>query len=80
MNFEVVGEITEVETFAVGLSIRELPRLRRAYGAGRWRKRKGIARVRLEDGSTHRAEVHWYEAHGIGRVEMKIKQFLDESP
>lgn len=78
MNFEVVGEITEVETFAVGSSIRELPRLRRAYGSGRWRKRKGMAQVRLEDGSTSRAEVHWYEAHGIGRVEMKIKRFLDE--
>lgn len=80
MNFEVVGDITDVETFAVGSSIRELPRLRRAYGAGRWRKRKGIAQVRLEDGSTHRAEVHWYEAHGIGRVEVKIKRFLDDSP
>ena len=58
MNFEVVGDITEVETFAVGTSIRELPRLRRAYGAGRWRKRKGNAQVRLEDGSVYRAEVH----------------------
>jgi hypothetical protein len=78
MNFEVVGDITEVETFAVGTSIRELPRLRRAYGSGRWRKRKGIAPVRLGDGSVYRAEIHWYEAHGIGRVEMKIKRFLDE--
>jgi hypothetical protein len=78
MNFEVVGDITEVETFAVKSSIRELPRLRRNYGAGRWRKRKGVADVRLEDGSVFRAEVHWYEAHGIGRVELKIKRFLDE--
>jgi hypothetical protein len=78
MDFEVVGDITDVETFAVGSSIRELPRLRRAYGSGRWRKRKGIARVRLDDGTTHRAEVHWYEAHGIGRVELKIKRFLDD--
>jgi hypothetical protein len=78
MNFEVVGDITNVETFAVGNSIRELPRLRRVYGAGRWRKRKGFARVRLNDGQVRRAEVHWYEAHGIGRVEMKIKRFLDE--
>jgi hypothetical protein len=62
MNFELVGEIADVETFAVGSSIRDLPRLRRAYGAGRWRKRKGVARIRLEDGTTHRAEVHWYEA------------------
>jgi len=78
MNFEVVGDVTEVETFAVGLSIRELPRLRRAYGAGRWRKRKGIAQVRLEDDTIYRAEVHWYETHGPGRVEMKIKRFLDD--
>ena len=78
MNFEVIGEIKEVETFAVKTSIRELPRLRRIYGVGRWRKRKGVAQVCLEDGSVFRAEVHWYEAHGIGRVEVKIKRFLDE--
>ena len=78
MDFEIVGEITDVETFAVGSSIRELPRLRRVYGSSRWRKRKGVAQVRLQDGSVYRAEVHWYEAHGIGRVEMKIKRFLDE--
>jgi hypothetical protein len=77
MDFEVVGEITEVETFAVGTAIRELPRLRRIYGAGRWRKRKGVALVRLADGSVCKAEVHWYEAHGIGRKEIKIKRFLD---
>lgn len=78
MEFEVVGVITDMETFAVGGAIRELPRLHRGYGAGRWRKRKGIAWVRLVDGSVWKAEVHWYEAHGIGRVELKIKQFLDE--
>jgi hypothetical protein len=78
MNFDVVGDITEIETIAIGASIRELPRLRRAHGAGRWRKRKGIASVRLGDGSIYRAEVHWYEAHGVGRVEMKIKRFLDD--
>jgi hypothetical protein len=78
MDFEVVGDITDVETFAVGGAIRELPRLRRAYGAGRWRKRKGVAQVRLADGSVYRAEVYWYEAHGIGRVEMKLKRFLDD--
>ena len=78
MDFEVVGEITEVETFAVGNSIRELPRLRLVYGAGRWRKRKGVAFVRLADGDVCKAEVHWYEAHGIGRKEIKIKRFLDE--
>ncbi len=78
MEFEVVGEITDIEKFAVGKAIRELPRLRRIYGAGRWRKCKGVARVRLVDGSNCRAEVHWYEAHGIGRKEIKIKQFLDD--
>jgi hypothetical protein len=78
MEFEVVGEIIEVEPFAVGSSIRELPRLRRLYGPGRWRKRKGIGAVRLADGTTCQAELHWYEAHGIGREELKIKRFLDD--
>ncbi|MFO0889814.1 MAG: hypothetical protein U0790_11820 [Isosphaeraceae bacterium] len=78
MTFEVVGDITEIETFATGSSIRARQRLCDAYGPGRWRKRKGVTRVRFEDGSIYRAEVHWYEAHGIGRVEMKIKRFLDE--
>jgi len=78
MEFEIIGPIKNVETFAVGTSIRELHRLRKTYGSGRWRKRKGIARVRLADGAEVKAEVHWYEAHGIGRMEMKIKQFLDD--
>jgi hypothetical protein len=77
VDFEVVGEITDMETFAAGSAIRELPRLRRVYGSGRWRKRKGMARVRLADGTLCRAELHWCEAHGIGRKEMKIKRFLD---
>ena len=76
MDFEVVGEIENIETFAVGRAIRELARLQRAYGPGRWRKRKGTARVRLPDGSQSRAEVHWYEAHGIGRKELKIKRLI----
>ena len=78
MDFEIVGEITDIETFAIGNSIRELPRLRRIYGPGRWRKRKGNARIRLTDGTLCDAEVHWYEAHGIGRKELKIKRFLDD--
>lgn len=78
MDFEVIGEITHIETFADRTSIRELPRLRREFGPGRWRKRKGIAQVRLADGSIVRVELHWYEAHSIGRKEMKIKRFLDE--
>ncbi len=76
MPFEILGEISQAETFAVGSGIREIARLRRVYGRGRWGKRKGIARVRLADGSFHRAEVHWYEAAGIGRKEFKIKRLL----
>lgn len=76
MHFEIVGSISQVETFAVGSGIREIARLRRLYGRGRWRKRKGIARVRLADGSIHAAEVHWYEASGIGRKELKLKHLL----
>ena len=77
MYFEVIGEITHVETFASGSGIREVGRLRKFYGRGRWRKRKGLAQVRLSDGAIRRAEVHWYEATGIGRRELKIKRFLD---
>ncbi|EHR01559.1 hypothetical protein [Bradyrhizobium sp. WSM471] len=76
MHFEILGEITEIETFASGSGIREVARLRRIYGRGRWRKRKGIAPVRLSDGSTHIAEIHWYEAAGIGRKEFKLKGLL----
>ncbi len=77
MYFEIIGDITHAETFATGTSIREIDRLRKLYGRGRWRKRKGIARVRLEDGSIFVAEVHWYEAHGIGRRDFKIKRYID---
>jgi hypothetical protein len=77
MDFEILGEVTHSETFAVGSSIREIARLRKRFGPGRWRKRKGIARVRLSDGSIRLAEVHWYEAHGIGRKQFKIKQYID---
>ena len=74
--FEIVGALREVETIASGNGIHELRRLRKAYGEGRWRKRKGVATLRLQDGSLRKAEVHWYEAHGIGRKEFKIKRFL----
>jgi hypothetical protein len=77
MYFEILGDIADVETFATGTSIREIARLRKLYGRGRWRKRKGIARVRLEDDEVRLAEVHWYEAHGIGRKELKIKRYID---
>ena len=76
MYFEIIGEPSAVETIAAGSGIRELARLRKRYGRGRWRKRKGIARVRLPSGEIVRAELHWYEATGIGKREVKIKQFL----
>ena len=77
MHFEIVSEITDVVTIAAGRSIRDFARLRRRHGPGRWRKRKGVATVRLRGGRIRRAELHWYEAHGVGRVNMKIKRFLD---
>ncbi len=77
MHFEIIGEISDVETFASGSAIRELPRLRKIYGRGNWRKRKGIARIRLNDGSERLAELHWYEAAGIGKKEYKIKRYID---
>ena len=78
MRFEVEGEIVDVETIAVGRGIRELARLRKQYDAGRWRKMKGIATVRLADGRRRRVELHWYEAHGIGRRDMKRKRTIRE--
>ena len=77
MEFQIVGEITDIQTFATNRGIRELPRLRKSYGRGKWRKRKGLARVRLNDGSMRFAEIHWYEATGIGRKEFKIKHLVD---
>ena len=77
MHFELVGEISDVETIATGRGIRDLARLRRRYGGSRWRKLKGVASVRIVSGAIRRAEVHWYEAHGLGRVRMKIKRFIE---
>jgi hypothetical protein len=77
MHFEIIGDIDNIEIIAVGRSIRELARLRRQYGAGRWRKLKGIATVRLLSGTIRKTEIHWYEAHGIGRKKLKIKRFVD---
>ena len=77
MQFEIIGEIEYQETFATGNGIRELPRLQKIYGKGKWRKRKGVANVRLPDGSIMRAELHWYEATGIGKKEFKIKRYID---
>ena len=78
MRFEVLGQITQQRTIAVGRGIRELRRLRKIYGPGKWRKVKGIARVRLPDGTISLAEVHWYDAHGIGRTELKVKRLLSK--
>ena len=77
MLFEVCREIVGVETFATGNSIRELPRLRKLYGPGRWRKREGYADVKLPEGTIRKAEIHWYEASGIGKREFKLKRFVD---
>ena len=77
MHFEVIGEITEIELIASGSGIRILPVLRKRHGRGRWRKLKGKALVRLADGSVRHAELHWFEAHGIGKRKMRIKRFLD---
>ena len=76
MSLNINGKISGVETIARGSGIRCLGRLQRAYGMGHWVKKKGVATVVLEDGVSIRAEVHWYEAHGIGKVEMKIKDFI----
>ncbi|CBE67261.1 MAG: hypothetical protein F9K13_00190 [Candidatus Methylomirabilis oxygeniifera] len=77
MHFEIIGSITDVETIAAGGSVRILPVLRKQYGSGHWRKLKGIATVRLTDRTMRLAEVHWFEAHGIGKRKMRIKRFLD---
>ena len=74
MDFEVVGPISAVETIAAGTGIREIARLRRTYGRARWRKLKGLALVRIASGEVFRAEIHWYEASGVGRKEFKIKR------
>lgn len=78
MFFELVGDIEEIELIAVGKSIRDIKRLRKQFGPGRWRKLKGVGSVRLVDGRIRTAEIHGYEAHGIGRVKLKIKRYLDD--
>ena len=78
MKVDVVGEITEIEPIAAGPSLKVRAFLRKAYGRGRWRKLKGVATVRLPNGRLRRVELHWYEAHGIGRRDLKIKDYLDQ--
>ena len=77
MDFEIVGEISDVETMAIGSRISDIARLRRVYGRGRWRKLKGVALVQLRNGRIRQTELHWYEAHGIGKKEIKRKRYLD---
>jgi len=76
-DFKVISEIQNIETVAVGSRIRDLAYLQKVYGRGRWRKLKGLADVRLPNGRVRRVELHWYEAHGLGRKDMKIKRYLD---
>jgi hypothetical protein len=76
MHLEVIGEITDVETISQGKGIRERARLVKIHGRGRWRKRKGTADIKLASGQVVKAELHWYEAHGLGRRELKVKQLL----
>lgn len=79
MNFEVIGDITQIETIAAGSGIRVLSYLRKIHGPGRWRKLKGVATVRLQNGELRRVELHWYEASGIGKRDMKIKRYRDDT-
>jgi hypothetical protein len=78
LKFEIEGEITNVQVIAAGLGVRLRSHLKKTYGRGRWRKLKGIATVRVSNGLLRKAELHWYEAHGIGKRGIKIKHFLDE--
>ena len=75
--FEIIGEIENIEEIAVGGRIRDIMRIQKQYGPGRWRKLKGFAVVRLQNGNIRKAELHWYEAHGIGKKKLKIKTLLD---
>lgn len=77
MHFEIIGTISDIEPIAVNRSIRIRALLQKRYGKGRWRKLKGVANVRLNDGTIRLAEVHWFEAHGIGKKKMRIKRYLD---
>jgi len=77
MHFEIIDEIYDIETIAIGGKIHDIMRLQKQFGIGRWRKMKGVAKIRLRSGRIRNAELHWYEAHGIGKKKIKIKRFLD---
>ena len=78
MTFKIIGKIEQIDTIAAGPSVKIRSFLRRTHGRGRWRKMKGIATVRLANGQLRQVELHWYEAHGIGRRDLKIKNYIDE--
>jgi len=77
MDFEIIGNISDIEIIAVGGKIRILPFLQQEFGRGRWRKLKGVSRIKLSDGEIRLAEVHWFEAHGIGKKFLRVKHYLD---
>ncbi len=77
VSFEIIGEIEEIENIAIGGKIRDIMRLQKQFGPARWRKLKGFAMVRLQSGNIRKAELHWYEAHGVGKKKMKVKRLLD---
>jgi hypothetical protein len=78
VTFEIVGDVDQQETIASGRGVKIRSHLKKVYGPGRWRKRRGVATVRLANGKVRRVELHWYEAHGIGKRDFKIKTYLDE--
>jgi hypothetical protein len=73
VDFEIVGDVTNIEMIAIGTGLRDRARLQKQYGRGKWRKLKGVAQVQLPNGMIRIAEIHWYEAHGIGKKEFKLK-------
>ena len=77
MHFKLVSSISDIETIARGRGVRERNKLKKSFGGSLWRKMKGVATVELSDGTIRLAEIHWYEAHGIGRKVFKIKRYLD---
>jgi hypothetical protein len=77
MYFEIIGEVDNIETIAMGGRIKDIMRLRKKYGTAKWRKLKGVAKIRLQSGRICKAEIHWYEAHSIGKKKLKIKRLLD---
>jgi hypothetical protein len=77
MYFEIIGEVDNIETIAMGGRIKDIMRLRKKYGTAKWRKLKGVAKICLQSGRICKAEIHWYEAHSIGKKKLKIKRLLD---